>query len=39
MNVNYSDTEGISVRTSVMLFAAGWLFLALVALPLPSGFF
>jgi hypothetical protein len=39
MNVNYSDKEGISVRTSVMLFAAGWLLLALVALPLPSGFF
>jgi hypothetical protein len=36
---NYAEGEGISVRTSVMLFTAGWLLLALVTLPLPSAFF
>jgi hypothetical protein len=32
---NYAECKSISVGTSVMLFAAGWLLLALVALPLP----
>jgi hypothetical protein len=39
MNGNYAEERGISVRTSVILFAAGWLLLALVALPLPAGVF
>jgi hypothetical protein len=28
--------ERMSIQTSVMLFAAGWLILALVALPAPA---
>jgi hypothetical protein len=36
MNGNYGEGKGISVQTSLMLFAAGWLLLALVAIPLPG---
>jgi hypothetical protein len=39
MNANYGEDKGISVRTSLMLFAAGWLLLALVAIPLPGPVF
>jgi hypothetical protein len=38
MNGTYGEGKGISVQTSLMLFAAGWLLLALVAIPLPGSF-
>jgi hypothetical protein len=36
---NYPENNRMSLGTSVMLFAAGWLLLALVTLPTPAAFF
>ena len=32
----YAEGRDLSLRTPVMLFAAGWLILAYIALPLPA---
>jgi hypothetical protein len=34
----YAKRKGTSRGTQVMLFAVGWLLLAVIALPSPSGF-